>query len=141
MTTVVRPGTQDDLPLIAKHYGRGDTPWDPFGDVARLRKIPLGGFLVAEVDGEYAGFLYWFETERPWFDESVWQCAQIEELQSFPDTGGGKWGGGCSWLPWINWEACLWMLSMLRGPWRMIWPTIFTKPKAFSPSLGPSSIG
>ena len=84
MTTLVRSGTQDDLPLIAKHYGRGDTPWDPFGDVAKLREIPLGGFIVAEVDGEYAGFLYWFESERPWFDEGVGRCAQIEEVQVLP---------------------------------------------------------
>ncbi len=81
MTTVIRSGTQDDLPHIAKHYGRGDTPWDPFGDVEKLKEIPLRGLVVAEVDEEYAGFLYWFEAEQPWFDGSVGRYAHIEEVQ------------------------------------------------------------
>ncbi len=84
MRTIVRPATSDDLPLIANHYGRGDTPWDPFGNVEKLQEVPLGGFAVAEVDGEYAGFLYWFEAERPWFDSAVGRYAQIEEVQVLP---------------------------------------------------------
>lgn len=81
MSTTVRSATTEDLPLVAAHYGKGDTPWDPFGDVSRLEAIPLGGLLVAEVGGEYAGFLYWFEGEKPWFDQDVGRYAHIEEVQ------------------------------------------------------------
>ena len=88
MRTTVRPATSDDLPLIANHYRRGDTPWDPFGDVEKLQKIPIRGFAVAEVDREYAGFLYWFEAKKPWFDASVGPYAQIEEVQVLPEFRG-----------------------------------------------------
>ncbi len=88
MTTVIRSGTQDDLPLIAKHYGKADTPWDPFGDVSKLKDIPLKGLLIAEVGGEYAGFLSWFEAEKPWFDVDASRFAQIEEMQVLPKFRG-----------------------------------------------------
>src|SRR5271157_1485413 len=54
---VVRHGTLDDLPTIAKHYAHGDSPWDPFDDVSKLSRIPLDGLLLVEVQGTYAGFL------------------------------------------------------------------------------------
>ncbi len=81
MKTTVRSATLNDLHLVADHYGSGDTPWDPFGDVTKLRAIPIGGLMIAEVGGEYAGFLYWFEGRRPWFDADVERYAQIEEVQ------------------------------------------------------------
>lgn len=84
MLTTVRSATPDDFPHIANHYGRGDTPWDPFGDVEKLQEIPIEGFAVAEVEGDYAGFLYWFEAGKPWFDEGVGPYAQIEEVQVLP---------------------------------------------------------
>ncbi len=81
MSTTVRSAATEDLPLVTAHYGKGDTPWDPFGDVSRLETIPLEGLLIAEVGGEYAGFLYWFEGEKPWFDRGVGRYAHIEEVQ------------------------------------------------------------
>ncbi len=41
----------------------------------------MEGLLVAEVEGEYAGFLYWFEGEKPWFDQDIGRYAHIEEVQ------------------------------------------------------------
>lgn len=84
MPTTVCSGTPDDFVPIARHYGRGGTPWDPFGEVEKLEEIPIDGLLVAEVEGEYAGFLYWFQAESPWFDVAVERYAQIEEVQVLP---------------------------------------------------------
>lgn len=87
----VRPGRASDLEQIARHYGpTGTTPWDPFTDVRRLEKIPLDGLLVAEKGGDYAGFLYWFEGHKPWFDKGADQYAQLEELHVVPEFQG--WG-------------------------------------------------
>jgi ribosomal protein S18 acetylase RimI-like enzyme len=76
----VRSGTTEDLPAVARQYAHGDTPWDPFGDVSKLSRIPLDGLLVVEVNGEYAGFLYWFEGMRPYFDRDVDRYANLQEL-------------------------------------------------------------
>jgi ribosomal protein S18 acetylase RimI-like enzyme len=76
----VRSGTTEDLPAVARQYAHGDTPWDPFEDVSKLSRIPLDGLLVAEVNGEYAGFLYWFEGKRPYFDRTVDRYANFQEL-------------------------------------------------------------
>jgi ribosomal protein S18 acetylase RimI-like enzyme len=87
----VRPARQDDLPQVARHYGPvGVTPWDPFADPERFAKIPLEGLLIAEKDGAYAGFLYWFEGRKPWFDKGADQYAQLEELHVIPEFQG--WG-------------------------------------------------
>lgn len=87
----VRPATEEDLTHVARHYGRfGETPWDPFADLKRLAGVPLEGLLVAEKDGTYAGFLYWFEGRKPWFDKGADQYAQLEELQVLPEFQG--WG-------------------------------------------------
>ena len=85
---LVRSANTDDLTLVADHYGKGDTPWDPFGDPLKLQGIPLEGFIIAEVDGEYAGFLYWFEGEKPWFDAEVGRYAYIEEVHVLPKYRG-----------------------------------------------------
>jgi len=77
----IRRAIPKDLAQVAQHYGPGDSPWDPFSDPERLEGIPLEGLLVAEVDGEYAGFLYWFTAERPWFDPTVSRYAHIVEVQ------------------------------------------------------------
>ena len=93
MTVLIRQATQKDLPFIVDHYGPGDTPWDPFGDLDRLQKIPLEGIVIAEVYNEYAGFLYWFLGENPWFDVSAHEFAYIHEvhvLKKFQGRGIGK---------------------------------------------------
>lgn len=93
MTILVRRGRPEDLPLVVQHYGRGDTPWDPFSDLGKLQRIPRQGLMIAEVNGEYAGFLYWFENNDPWFDPGVERYAVIEEVQvleRFRGRGVGK---------------------------------------------------
>ncbi len=88
---VVRPARAEDLPTVARHYGStGTTPWDPFTTPERLERIPRDGLLIAEKDGAYAGFLYWFEGRKPWFDKGADQYAQLEELRVLPEFQG--WG-------------------------------------------------
>jgi ribosomal protein S18 acetylase RimI-like enzyme len=81
ISITIRQAIPDDLPTIVGHYGRGDSPWDPFADLVRLWNIPLEGLIVAEVEGRYAGFLYWFVGEKPWFDVGVETYAHIVEVQ------------------------------------------------------------
>ncbi len=59
----------------------GGTPFYPFTDLEKLQNIPLDGLIVAEMQGEYAGFIYWYQGEKPEFDESVGKYGYIEEFQ------------------------------------------------------------
>lgn len=87
----VRPARTEDLAAVAGQHGPvGETPWDPFADPARLARIPLEGLLVAEKEGTYAGFLYWFEGRKPWFDKGADQYAQLEKILVRPEFEG--WG-------------------------------------------------
>lgn len=87
----IRPARAEDLPRIAGHYGSvGETPWDPFSDAERLAQVPLEGLLVAEKEGRYAGFLYWFTGRRPWFDKGADRYARLEEVHVLPEFQG--WG-------------------------------------------------
>jgi ribosomal protein S18 acetylase RimI-like enzyme len=87
----VRPARTEDLAEVARQYGPiGATPWDPFSDAGRLDKVPIDGLLIAEKDGSYAGFLYWFEGRKPWFDKGADRYAQLEELHVLPEFQG--WG-------------------------------------------------
>ena len=91
--TSVRQAASSDLAHSVHHYGPGDSPWDPFGDLAKLQGIPLKGLIVAEVQGQYAGFLYWFVGENPWFDPRIDKYAHIIEVQvveRYRGQGGGK---------------------------------------------------
>ncbi|MBU7013548.1 MAG: GNAT family N-acetyltransferase [Theionarchaea archaeon] len=80
MTVTIRQGNPHDFKDIAAHYGPGDSPWDPFGSGEGLKHIPLEGLRIAEVNGDYAGFLYWFIGENPWFDKNTKRYAYITEL-------------------------------------------------------------
>lgn len=80
MPETVRAATASDLPAITGHYAHEDTPWDPFGSVDRLARVPREGLLVAEVDGEYAGFLYWFEGQSPYFRPGLQRFGYLYEL-------------------------------------------------------------
>lgn len=82
MIVTIRQGTPADLVNVVDHYGPGDTPWDPFGDLVRLQGIPLEGLVIAEIDGEYAGFLYWFMGENPWFDTGTQEFAVEEQNET-----------------------------------------------------------
>ncbi len=93
MTILIRQGTPADLPTIVNHYGINSTPWDPFGNLEKLQEIPLKGLTIAEVDGDYAGFLYWFTGENPWFDPKTNRFAYITELhilEKYQGKGIGK---------------------------------------------------
>jgi ribosomal protein S18 acetylase RimI-like enzyme len=88
---VVRPGRPEDLSNVVRTYGTiGVNPWDPFVDEHRLATIPLNGLLIAEKDGTYAGFLYWFEGHKPWFDKGADQYAELKELHVLREFEG--WG-------------------------------------------------
>ncbi len=80
ISITIRQGTRADLSKVVNHYGSSDTPWDPFGDLSKLQSIPLEGLLIAEVDNEYAGFLYWFAGENPWFAPGTKKFAYITEV-------------------------------------------------------------
>jgi ribosomal protein S18 acetylase RimI-like enzyme len=88
----IRQSTPADLPCVVDHYGPPCTPWDPFGNLKALYTIPLQGLLIAEVDGEYAGFLYWFTGENPWFDPGTTHFAYITELHVLEKYQGQKVG-------------------------------------------------
>lgn len=93
MTITIRQGTPADLSLVVTHYRFSSTPWDPFGNLEKLQTIPLKGLTIAEVDGEYAGFLYWFTGENPWFDPGTKRFAYITELhivEKYQGQGIGK---------------------------------------------------
>jgi ribosomal protein S18 acetylase RimI-like enzyme len=87
---VVRVATDADLGSIVAHYGPGgwDSPWDPFADLERIRRVPRSGLLVAEADGAYAGFLFWCEGRKPWYAPSVERYARITDLHVVPPAQG-----------------------------------------------------
>lgn len=82
----VRTAEDEDLRAIVSHYGPGggDSPWDPFADLDRIRRIPREGLLVALDGRTYAGFLYWYEARKPWYDPAVERCARISDLHIVP---------------------------------------------------------
>ena len=54
---IVRYSTESDLPKIESHYGRLDNSGDPFCDVNSTQGVRFDWLIIAEVAGEYAGFL------------------------------------------------------------------------------------
>ena len=90
---VVRRATETDLPNIERQYGPLDSVGDPFCNTSKLTKIRYDWLLVAEVDGRYAGFLYWHVGKKPFFAPRVTGFAHIRELQvlkKFRRQGVGK---------------------------------------------------
>ena len=100
---VIHKATAEDLPKIVRHMEpTGKTPLYPFTDLAKLQNIPLDGLIVAEVQGEYAGFLYWYrgeedawlrQGEAPGDDPAVKNYGNIEEVQvltAFQRQGVGR---------------------------------------------------
>jgi ribosomal protein S18 acetylase RimI-like enzyme len=87
---VVRTARDSDLTAIVAHYGPGggDSPWDPFADIERIRRIPRGGLLAAVNDGTYAGFLFWYEARKPWYDPTADRYARISDLHIVPSFQG-----------------------------------------------------
>ena len=90
---VVRGATESDLPNIERQYGPLDNVGDPFCDTSKLTKIRYDHLLVAQVDGIYAGFLYWHIGKKPFFAPRVTRFAHIREVQvlkKFRRLGVGK---------------------------------------------------
>jgi [ribosomal protein S18]-alanine N-acetyltransferase len=82
----IRVANDSDLRSIVAHYGPsgGDSPWDPFADQDRIQRIPRQGLLVAETDGKYAGFIFWYEARKPWYAKDVDRYARISDLHIVP---------------------------------------------------------
>ena len=90
---VVRQATESDLPNIERQYGPLDNMGDPFCDASKLTKMRYDHLLVAEIDGIYAGFLYWHIGKKPFFAPRVTRFAHIREVQvmkKFRRQGVGK---------------------------------------------------
>ena len=77
----VRYATDSDLPRIEQHYGPLDNIGDPFCDVGKIQGLRFDWLLVAEVNGEYLGFLYWHIGKKPFFAPEVETFAHIREVQ------------------------------------------------------------
>jgi ribosomal protein S18 acetylase RimI-like enzyme len=91
---IVRYATDSDLPAIERHHGgRLDRIGDPFCDVAHIQNNRLDWLLIAELDGKYAGFLYWHLGQKPFFASEVEKFAhirQISVLEEFQGQGIAK---------------------------------------------------
>lgn len=83
---VVRVANDQDLRTIVAQYavGSSDTPWHPFSDLERIQRLPRKGLLVAEQDGRYAGFLFWYEGHQAWFDRRATRYARISDFYLHP---------------------------------------------------------
>ncbi len=79
--TVVRSSTKDDLESIASHYGPLDNLGDPFCQPSTTQKVRLEWLVIAEIGGEYAGFLYWHLGQKPFFAPEIARFAHIREVQ------------------------------------------------------------
>jgi ribosomal protein S18 acetylase RimI-like enzyme len=81
MSLQIRKATLKDLHKIVAMYGHvGDSPHDPFASVRRLRRLNLDSLLIAESQGDFAGFLYYFIYKHPYFEPGVQDYASIDEL-------------------------------------------------------------
>jgi ribosomal protein S18 acetylase RimI-like enzyme len=78
----IRKALLTDLGSIAEYYGpKGDTPLDPFTSAERMKQmISLNDLVVAEVDGSFAGFVYFFVNSHPWFEPEVESYGHILEV-------------------------------------------------------------
>jgi len=91
--TIIRSSTKDDLESIARHYGPLDNLGDPFCRPGITQNVRLGWLVIAEIGGEYAGFLYWHLGRKPFFAPEVARFAHIREVQvleKFQGRGVGR---------------------------------------------------
>src|SRR3989442_6388940 len=111
---IVRYSTESDLPKIESHYGRLDNSGDPFCDVNSTQGVRFDWLIIAEVAGEYAGFLYWHLGEKPFLRSQHWKVCPYQRspsLRKVPRTGSREradglclgeaeslWGHGTSFL-------------------------------------------
>lgn len=87
---MVRTATDQDLKTIVAQYAysEGMSPWHPFANLERIRRLPRRGLLVAEHEGKYAGYLFWYEARRPGYDSRVDRFARISDLYLHPSAQG-----------------------------------------------------
>jgi ribosomal protein S18 acetylase RimI-like enzyme len=89
----VRSATESDLVDIVSHYGsEGVSPLNPFSSIERIRLLPIDGFLIAEIDQTYAGFLFWFSGNEPLHDYKVSKYGYISEVKVVKEYYGKKVG-------------------------------------------------
>ncbi len=91
--TIIRPSTSHDLQSVRAHYGPIDNLGDPFCQPAITKKPRLDWLIIAEIGGQYAGFLYWHIGEKPFFAPEVAKFGHIRELQvlkKFQEQGVGR---------------------------------------------------
>ena len=90
-TIQVRQATASDLPNIERQYGPLDNTGDPFCDTSKLTKIRYDQLLVAEVNGRYAGFLYWHVGKNPLFAQELDDLPTSEKFKSRRNFAGKAW--------------------------------------------------
>jgi ribosomal protein S18 acetylase RimI-like enzyme len=88
----IRKALPTDLASIVDYYGtKGDTPFDPFANEDLLRQVVgLNDLIIAEVNGAFAGFVYFFVGDHPWFEPEVDKFGHIMEVHvkpQFQDRG------------------------------------------------------
>ena len=90
----VRGATKSDLSSIEADYGGPlDNVGDPFCDITQFKELRLDWILVAELQGVYAGFVYWHIGSRPFFAPLLDSFAHIRQVQvpeKFQGLGVGK---------------------------------------------------
>ncbi len=79
---IVRYSTESDLPKIESHYGRLDNAGDPFCDITSIQEIRFDWLIIAEVAGEYTGFLYWHLGEKPVLRSQHWKVCPHQRSPS-----------------------------------------------------------
>jgi ribosomal protein S18 acetylase RimI-like enzyme len=82
----IRKALSTDLRSIVDYYGtKGDTPFDPFANEDLLRQVvDLNDLIIAEVNGAFAGFVYFFVGDHPWFEPEVDKFGHIMEVHMKP---------------------------------------------------------
>ncbi len=91
---IVRHASESDLPSVERLYGGPlDSVGDPFCDVGKIQETRFDWLIIAEVDGKYAGFLYWHLGQKPFFAPGIEKFAHIRQIQvveKFQGQGVGK---------------------------------------------------
>jgi ribosomal protein S18 acetylase RimI-like enzyme len=90
MDLKIRNALHTDLKSIVEYYGtKGDTPFDPFANEGLLRQVVnLNDLIVAEVNGSFAGFVYFFVGDHPWFEPETDKFGHILEVHVKPQYQG-----------------------------------------------------
>ena len=88
--TIIRSSTKDDLESIARHYGPLDNLGDPFCQPSTTQNVRLEWLVIAEIGGEYAGFLYWHLGQKPFFAPEVARFAHMREVQVLGNSKGER---------------------------------------------------